>query len=74
MGHRVVDADRRGEGDEFVPVLRREGGAGVGDRVPVDGVSIGEPPVLLERPCTFQGLQDAACDEGVDRFDESAMP
>jgi len=74
MGHIVVDADRRGEGDEFVPVLRREGSVGTGDHVPVDGISIGEPAVLLEQLCTFQGFQDAACDEGVDRFDEFVMP
>jgi len=74
MGHIIVDADRRGERVEFVPVLRREGGADIGDHVPVDGISIGEPPILLERPCALQGIQDAACNEGVDRFDELIVP
>ena len=69
VGCVMVDIDRRGEGDEFVSMFRREGG-GVGDRAPVDGVSIGEPSVLLERSGTLQGFQDAAGDEGVDRFDE----
>ncbi len=36
----------------------------------MDGIFIGEPAILLERSCAFQGFQDAACDEVIDHLDE----